>query len=502
MSEATLPTSRFPLPAPPRPAPSAPRPYRFPAFTRRRLENGIEVVVAPVHKLPLVSVIVLVDAGAAADPDGKEGLAQLTAQALTEGTATMDGAALTDRVERLGTSLDAYADWDTALLRVTVGKERLRDALALLGEVLLSPAFPERELERLKAERQAEILAQRAEPRGLANEMFDRFAYAGSARYSRPEGGSEASVAAIGRADVERFYRARYRPGSTTLVLAGDLSADDGEGLARQLFGVWAGARAGGRGAPPGEEVTDIYGAGRHPSDAFGVSSSPIDAPARQSRVVHVVAKPDAPQSELRVGHVGLRRLHPDFFPVTVMNAVLGGLFSSRINLNLREAHGYTYGASSGYDWRRAAGPFVVSTAVRSDVTDAAAREILHEIDRVRAEPIAEDELSLATSYLDGVFPIRYESTAAIASALANLVLYELPDDYYDAYRGKIRGVTRDDVLAAARTHLHPDRLQVVAVGDADAIRAPLEGLGIGPVKVYDAEGREGAGEEGGTSRR
>jgi zinc protease len=482
--------STLTVPAPPRPAPSAPRPYHFPAFGRRRLENGIQLVVAPVHKLPLVTVIALVDAGAAADPDGREGLAQITAQALTEGTATMDGVALTDRVERLGTSLDAHADWDTALLRVTVERERLGDALELLGEVLLSPAFPERELERLKAERRAEILAQRAEPRGLAHEMFDRFTYASSARYSRPEGGSETSVAAIDRGDVERFYRARYRPGSTTLVFAGDVSADEGERLAREVFGVWAGARSGGRGAPPGEEVTDIYEAARHHSDAYGVAAPPIDAAARSERVVHLVAKPDAPQSELRIGHVGLPRLHPDYFPVTVMNAVLGGLFSSRINLNLREAHGYTYGASSGYDWRRAAGPFVVSTAVRSDVTDAAAREVLHEIDRMRAEPIAEEELSLATSYLDGVFPIRYETTAAIATALANLVLYRLPDDYYDSYRGNIRGVTRDDVLAAARAHLHPDRLQIVAVGDADAIREPLATLGVGPVRVYDAEGR------------
>ena len=491
MNDGTLPASRFPLPAPPRPSPSAPRPYHFPSFTRRRLENGIEIVVAPVHKLPLVTVIALVDAGAAADPDGREGLAQITAQALAEGTATMDGVALTDRVERLGTSLDTHADWDTAFLRVTVEKGRLADALGLLGEVLLSPAFPERELERLKAERLAEILAQRAEPRGLANEMFDRFTYAGSARYSRPEGGSEASVAAIARDDVERFYRARYRPGNTTLVMAGDVTAEEGEQLARQLFGVWAGARSGGRGAPPGEEVTDIYEAARRRSDAFGVVAPPVDAAARSERVVHVVAKPDAPQSELRVGHVGLPRLHPDYFATTVMNAVLGGLFSSRINLNLREAHGYTHGASSAYDWRRAAGPFVVSTAVRSDVTDAAAREILHEIDRVRAEPIAEEELSLATSYLDGVFPIRYESTAAIASALANLVLYRLPDDYYDAYRGNIRGVTRDDVLAAARAHLQPEQLQIVAVGDADAIREPLAALGVGEVKLYDAEGRE-----------
>jgi zinc protease len=214
-----------------------------------------------------------------------------------------------------------------------------------------------------------------------------------------------------------------------------------------------------------------------------------VDTPARLTRAVHLVANADAPQSELRIGHVGVPRLHPDYFAIVVMNAILGGLFSSRVNLNLREAHAYTYGAHSAYDWRRAAGPFVVSSAVKSDVTDAAAREVLFEIDRLRAEPVSADELSLATSYLDGVFPIRYETTAAIAVALANLVLYGMPDDYFDRYREHIRALTADDVLRAARDHLHPDRLQVVVVGDPATVRAPLEALGIGPLAAYDADG-------------
>src|SRR6185503_11550564 len=156
------------------------------------------------------------------------------------------------------------------------------------------------------------------------------------------------------------------------------------------------------------------------------------DHPAARQRGVHIIAKGDAPQSELRIGHVGIPRNHPDFFPVNVMNAVLGGLFNSRINLNLREAHAYTYGAFSAFEWRRQAGPFVVSTAVKSDITDAAAKQVLIEIDRIRAEPVAADELSLATSYLDGVFPIRFETTAAIAAALSVLVIHRLPEDYYD----------------------------------------------------------------------
>jgi len=202
------------------------------------------------------------------------------------------------------------------------------------------------------------------------------------------------------------------------------------------------------------------------------------------------VRKEDAPQSEIRVGHVGLPRRHPDYFPALIVNALLGGLFSSRINLNLREVHAYTYGAHSSFDWRKAAGPFVVSTAVKSDVTADAAREILLEISRIRADAVSEDELTLATSYLDGVFPIRYETTDSIARALAALTIYELPNDYFDSYRANIRRVTAMDVLHAADKYLHPDQLQLVVVGDPTVISAPLAALDAGPVSVYDADGR------------
>jgi len=197
------------------------------------------------------------------------------------------------------------------------------------------------------------------------------------------------------------------------------------------------------------------------------------------------VNKSEAPQSELRVGHIGLPRNHPDFFPTLLMNAVLGGLFGSRINLNLREAHGYTYGASSFYDWRRGPGPFVVSTAVQSEVTAAALREILLEIDRIRSERISDDELSLARDYLDRVFPIRYETTAAIASALATLVIYDLPTDYYGSYRRNIRAVTADAVLRVAKAHLHPDQLQTVMVGDAQVIADSIADLNLGELRIH-----------------
>ena len=447
-----------------RPQPGLPREYHFPRFHRRRLDNGLDLIVAPVTKLPLVTVVVLADAGAVCDPQGREGTAQLAAKLLIEGTQASEGAELTERFERLGATIDAEADWDAAAVTMTALSENLAAAFDLLGEVMRTPAFRAREVARLKAERIAELLQLRAEPRGLADEIFSRFLYRAASRYARPEGGDEKSVDAIERDQLVTFYETRFLPGGTSVIVAGDVTVDRAEELARRAFGDWAG------GAPP-----DVVG---------------DDRPARSTRAVHLVAKGDAPQSELRIGHVGIPRNHPDFFPVNVMNAVLGGLFNSRINLNLREAHGYTYGAFSSFDWRRQAGPFVVSTAVKSDITHAAAKEVLIEIDRIRAEAIAPDELSLATSYLDGVFPIRFETTAAIAAALSVLIVHGLPDDYYDRYRDRVRAITREQILDAARRYLHPDALQMVVVGDPSAVRAPIAELGFGPVTLYDALGQ------------
>ena len=447
-----------------RPVPGATRPYHFPRFERRQLSNGLQLIVAPIAKLPLVTMIALVDAGAVCDAPSREGVAQLTAKLLLEGTEASDGAALTERFERLGASVESHADWDVGAVSVTALSQNVRESLALLAEVLRTPAFREREVARLKAEREAELLQLQAEPRGLADELFSRFLYAPTSRYARPDGGDAESVAAITRDDIVRFYRARYQPSALTMIVVGDLTVDRADALVRETLGDWQGAA-----------VQPV---------------ATIDMPARLTRAVHVVAKPDAPQSELRVGHVGIPRTHPDYFPTVVMNAVLGGLFSSRINLNLREAHGYTYGAFSSFDWRRQAGPFAVSTAVRSDVTDASAREILLEIDRMRAEPISADELSLSTSYLDGVFPIRYETTAAIAAALANMAIYGLPDDFFDRYRDRVRSISVEQVLAAARAHLQADALQLVVVGDPSAVVSPLASLKLGPVSVYDTLGR------------
>lgn len=442
-----------------RPTAGKPSRYRFPEFHQELLPGGIRLVTAPVTKLPIATVLVIVDAGSVNDPPGKEGVAALTAGALLEGGEEMDGAAIAERFEQLGTSVESGADWDSAFIKITTLSDRLGAATTLLGETISAPAFPEREVERLRAERLAEILQLETEPRGLADEKFNEFLYSAESRYSRPEEGSSKSVGGLSRADVEGFYAARYRAGSTTIVVAGDVSANEARDLISHAFANW------------------------HSGSA--ATSHLVTTPRSTARSLHIVNKVDAPQSELRLGHVGLPRKNPDFFPVLVMNAVLGGLFGSRINLNLREAHGYTYGASSYFDWRRGKGPFVVSTAVQSEVTAPALREILYEVDRVRSELITDGELSLARDYLDGVFPIRYETTAAIASALATLIVYDLPEDYYETYRGNVRAVSAQDVLKAAQQHLHPEQLQTVVVGDARVIKQTVGDLPLGDQLIH-----------------
>lgn len=445
-----------------RPTAGTPRPYEFPPVERFTLTNGLQVVVAPIHRLPVVSVLAVVNAGASGDARGREGLALLTAAALAEGTIQRDGPALADAFERLGTAIDSGGDWDAATVELTVTPTRLQQALALLAEVLMMPRFADGDVERLKTERLAELLQQRVEPRGLADERFARAVYADASRYARAAGGTPASVRQLDASHVRAWHAAHYGSAATTIILAGDVSADAAHAMVTAHFGAWS------RSAP---------------------ISATVETTARSAtRGVHIIAKTDAPQSELRVGHVGLPRRHPDYFAVVIMNAVLGGLFSSRINLNLREEHAYTYGAHSAFDWRREAGPFVVGTAVKTDVTDAAVREIVREIDRIRETEVTAQELQLATRYLAGVFPIRYETTDAVASALMLATVHSLPNNYFTTYREQINAVTQRDVLEAARAHLHPEVLQVLAVGNAPAITEPLSALNIGALTVTDAD--------------
>ena len=439
-----------------RPAPAPPREYRFPAFTRIALDNGVDVLAAHVPRLPVCSVVIVVDAGAEYERPGFEGLARLTARSLIEGAGDLSAIELVERLEGIGATLRADADWDSAHLSMSLLSKRLPEALSILSDILTRPSFPSDELERLRNERLSELVQLRSEPRGLADESFIRAIYTDESRYSIPLGGREESVRRVSRNDVVDYHRDFYAPARAAVVVAGDVQPDQIANLLTSTLGKWR---------------------------SEGVTADPRRGTAAVSDTrVHVVPRAEAPQSELRIGQVGLPRSHADYFQVVVMNSILGGVFSSRINLNLRERHAYTYSAHSVMHWRRGAGPFVVRTAVESGVTADSVREVMNEIQSVRTEPVQEDELSLARDYLYGVFPIRFETTGAIAAALAQLVVHELPEDYYDRYQSSIAAVTTADVLRVARSHLDPARMTVVAVGDPEIVRRPLEGVGLGPV--------------------
>jgi zinc protease len=440
------------------PAPAQIRPFAFPKIERRQLENGLAVLAARHGRLPLVTVGLVVDAGAAGDPERKAGLAHLTANALETGTRTRTAEQVAWEFEHLGTEFVAEASWDATVLRLTVPRERLEPALALFADVVRHPVFPEEQVDRLREEQLAELLQRRKEPRALANDMAAHFIFAPDVPYARPLIGTTASVSGLGREDVEAFYRAHYLPNASGLLLVGDIDADTALALADRHFGDW----------PAGQPTVSEFEV----------------IPGVDTTTVFIVDRPGSVQSEIRIGDVGVARQHADYFPLLVMNTILGGAFTSRLNLSLRERHGFTYGAHSGFAFRRRPGPFIVEAAVASEVTARAVQEALREIRLLRDEGATAEEVAAARDYLSGILPLRLQTTDQLTARLADLLIYGLPDDYFERYRERIAAVTPEDVHRVAREHLRIDRLTIVVVGDAGAIAKELEALGVGPVEV------------------
>ncbi len=345
-----------------------------------------------------------------------------------------------------------------------VPRSRIAPALALLAEVALQPSFPSEEVERLREERLNDLLQARAEPRRRVERAFAETVYADGAAYRRSMGGDESTVPGIARDDLVARHASLMRPSKATLLLVGDLTGIDPRRLAEDSLGHWAESGA--------------------PRPTRGVA----DAAATGGRRIVVVDRPGSPQSELRIGHVGVRRRNPDFHAIGVLNALLGGLFGSRLNALLREQKGYTYGVHSTFDMRVGAGPFAVRTAVQTEFTVPSVVETLGELQRIRDGLATEEELTIARDYLVGVFPLRYETSGQVAAAIAGLVAHDLPDDELDRYRPAIAAVTAEQVLAAANRYIRPDEASVVIVGDADAFAPALQDAGLGEVEVVREE--------------
>ena len=445
-----------------RPVPGTPRPFRFPAADRARLSTGLPLVTVNLPGRPLVSASLYLPNGAVDEPAAEGGATVLAARALTEGTLRRDAVALTEAAERLGASLRAEAGWDATVVGVDVPAERLGPALELLAELVREPAFPEREVERLRDQRLNDLLQARVDPARRAEEAFIETIYTAGSPYARVAGGRRETVETLDAGILRRAYGRPGDPDRVALIVGGDLAGIDVAALVEPLFGEPA---AGGGG------------------DA-GPAAGPIVENGVERTRVRLVHRPGAVQSELRVGHLGLTRRSPDYHAVTVMAMILGGLFNSRLNMKLREEKGYTYGAGAGFDFRRYAGPFSARAAVNTEATVPALTDLLAELHRIRENAPSETEMRAARDYLVGVFPLRFETPGPIVSALGGLVTYGLPPDELDRYRPAIDAVTADAVLAAARTHVHVERLAVIVVGDADAIGADLERAGFGDVEV------------------
>jgi predicted Zn-dependent peptidase len=427
-----------------------------------RLPNGLTILVADLPGRPLISASVVIRGGASGEPASDGGSTVLAARALTEGTERYDAIALVEAGERLGASIHADAGWDALSVTVDVPAARLEPALELVAEVLLHPTFPGPEVERLRDERLNDLLQARADPRRRAEQAFAATVYSPMSPYHRPSGGTRETVERLTPDHLRRAYTRVLDPRRATLVVAGDLGGQHLLPLAERLLGGWTvGADAGA--AEPGAVV---------------------DTRASDQRVVHVVHRPGSVQTEIRIGHRGLPRRIPDFHAVSVMSAILGGLFNSRLNMKLREEKGYTYGAGAGFDMRRGAGPFAARAAVNTEVTVPAVVDVFGELTAMRDAPVKASELAAARDFLVGVFPLRFETAGAVVGALSGLAVHGLGVDELVSYRERIEAVDVDAVGVAARAHLDVDAAAIVLVGDVDAFGGALEAAGFAPIDI------------------
>lgn len=440
-------------PPPLGPAPS----LRLPAIQKHKLSNGLAVWLVEHHEVPLAQINLIVRSGSAADPIGKYGVGSLTAAMLDEGAGTRSSLALADAIEFLGANLSTSSSFDASSVRMSVPVSKLAEALPLMAEVALRPSFPVAELDRLRQERLTALLQARDNVSALVQLAFPRVVFGPTHRYGTSANGLPAAIEALTIDDLKTYYRSHFRPDNATLLVVGDLTPAAALPMIEQAFGNW------------------------QADGMVSLVANVPNAPQLTKRQVYLVDKPEAAQSQIRIGMVGVSRTTPDYAVIEVLNTILGGSFTSRLNQNLRERNGYAYGASSVFDMRLSAGPFLAAAGVQTDKTADALREFFNELNGILT-PVPADELAKARNYVALGFPGEFETTGDLARKLEELVVYNLPDATFSNFVPRVTAVTAADLQRAAARFVQPERMAVVVVGDLKVIEGPIRALNLGPV--------------------
>ena len=430
----------------------------LPDPVRMRLANGMTVMYVRQAELPVVAAnLVIRGAGSSEEPASIPGLASFTANMLDEGAAGMDALQLANALDLLGASLNTFAGIDAAQASLYVLERNFQPALRILADVVVRPDFPANEIERLRTERLNSLIRARDEAPAIANTAFATLLYGASHPYGRSA--TQASTRALSREAVAAHHASAYRPENATLILVGDVNPAAMQPLVEQAFSAW---RATGT-AP---------------------ALAALQEPRIDRTAVYLIDRPGAAQSEIRIGHPGVARDNPDFYALTVMNTLLGGSFTSRLNTNLRETHGWSYGAGSGFAMLRGAGAFTARAGVQTMATDSSLVEFFRELNRLRDEPVTAEDLQKTKNYVALRLPDQLETTWAVANQLGALEMYGLDASFYDTYVERIMAVTPEDVMRVARQYVRPESSVVVVVGDREKIEAAVRGADVGPVEL------------------
>lgn len=457
------------------PTPGATPVLRVPSWTKSELSNGATLIVSERHNLPLVSFSITFLGGSNQfEPAGKRGVAAMTASMLTEGTKTRTGDQLSDALQLLGTNIGAGIGGEEGSIGFVSTAKNFDATLAILADMMLNSTFPADALERLRARTLVNLTQARDQPAVVSGQVFAKVLYGDAHPYGQRT--TEASVKAITRDDVVAFQKAYFQPGRAIITVVGDVTPMKIKASIEKGLAAWTKA-------------------GEKPS--FDYPKLPELQPAK----IYLVDKPGSPQSVVNIGLPGPPRNTPDFFAIQVLNTILGGQFQSRLNANIREEKGYSYGVSSGFSYGKGPGAFRAGGAIVGDKTDAALVEFMKEFKGILgAKPITDDEIKTAKESLIQRLPQGFASVSGISNAITSLVTQGLPDDYYQTYAKNISAVTKEDLMRVAKRYIDMNHFAIVIVGDRSKIEGPLKATEIAPITYLDVDGNPVAVSSGSTN--